>query len=559
MGRPGCDTRGVNLAELRELLRAEDPAASRTLESVLAFESSEWVVVYRDDLEDFTGDSLLAVLLRGDELKRARTQAGYDVSPGDGRPGFVTSYTDNGSETEYLPVGSEDVVPVVHVRLYNGPFPKTVELAEDFRLCWDLYEDRTRGEWVTVDEVGGRVVVAKWAGDDLMVSKRFLRRYQAARQLHLSMQFCVDRRGGDELKHLDAINVDIDEGDVRLAYHGSDGMLGGLDPKYFTRLVGKRLIPPPPVEQSSMRPYDDPAEFESFIIGIDAEGRPVEHICDPEMLANYFGKNPGAPHFLTPVFFGREVLEKYFADPDRYEVQDGYLSAAHSFGLPIDNALTDHVMVFLGDLGRGLPHREQRYWRSYNVAPPGPISETAFRRSFLGQWADSVRIEHRFIAAYEAANKAWRERFGWHLFRPLHEADAHLLRSLRVPVNLSFSQFDDQIVRLAKIAVGALDEKQIVAATAGADKVDGGINKLERLMSQEGLDPDPLCSALRHVQGVRSRSAAHNKSREFDMSILLDGAADLRTLFTKLLEALTAQLAALAETLGAGMPPEESS
>lgn len=542
----------MDVAELMELLRAEDPAASRTLQSVLAFE--EWVVVYRYDVKDFVGDSMLAVLLRGDELEQARTQAGYDVIPGNGRPGFVTTYGVGEPETQYQPVGTDEAVPLVHVRLYNGPFPTTVELAEDFRLCWDLFEDRDRREWVTVDEVGDRIVVAKWNGDDLVVAKRFLRRYQAARQLHLSLQFCVDRRGGDELEHLDSFNVDIDEGEVRLAYHGSNGILGGIDPAYFTRLVGKRIDPPPPIEQSGMAPYDDPPEFESFVIGVDAEGRPVEHICDPDTLANYFGKNPEAPHFLTPVFFGREVLEKYFADPDRYEVQDGYLSAAHSFGLPIDNALTDHVMVFLGDLGRSLPYREQRYWRSYNLAPPGPISETAIRRSFLGQWVDSVRIEHRFFAAYEAANKAWRHRFGWKLFRPLHEADAHLLRSLRVPVNPSFSQFDDQIVRLAKVVVGALDEKLIVAATTTSEKVNGGINKLARLLAEQSLDAEDLCAALRQVQGARSRSAAHNKSSEFDMAILLDGAPDLPTLFTSLLEDLTAQLRSLAVGLGSPHP-----
>jgi hypothetical protein len=41
-----------------------------------------------------------------------------------------------------------------------------------------------------------------------------------------------------------------------------------------------------------------------------------------------------------------------------------------SWGLSIDNALDDHVAVFLGDLG-GLPDREQQYWRSHNVTPPG--------------------------------------------------------------------------------------------------------------------------------------------------------------------------------------------
>jgi len=121
------------------------------------------------------------------------------------------------------------------------------------------------------------------------------------------LQFCVDRRGGDELKHLDTLNIDIDEGDVRLAYHGSNGILGGAADRYFTRLVGKRIISPPPVEKAGLPPFDGPQEYSHFIIGIDAEGDAVEHTCDPDQLANYFGKNPDAPHFLTPVFFRRDA------------------------------------------------------------------------------------------------------------------------------------------------------------------------------------------------------------------------------------------------------------
>lgn len=97
--------------------------------------------------------------------------------------------------------------------------------------------------------------------------------------------------------------------------------------------------------------------------------------------------------------------------------------------------------------------------------------------------------------------------------RPLHEADVHLFRSLRVPVNVSVSQFDDQIVRLAKVTVGALDEKPIVAATAGSEAVDGGINKLERLLAQEGgqdpssTDGQPVSEAGRCR--YRGRPARH--------------------------------------------------
>jgi hypothetical protein len=68
------------------------------------------------------------------------------------------------------------------------------------------------------------------------------------------------------------------------------------------------------------------------------------------------------------------------------------------------------------------------------------MSDTGFRRSILNQSVASDRIEHRFLAAYEQANSAWSARYRWPLFRPLHDADAHVLQALHVPTNPSISQ-----------------------------------------------------------------------------------------------------------------------
>lgn len=189
----------VNLNELSEFLAQQDVHASATLDALTAFEATEWVTVYRDRKVGDTEELRLAVLLQGDEPERAHDQAGFDFSAGDGRPGFVTWYDNGDSHTEYTAVGAGDVVPLVHVRYHDGDYPKTVELSEDFRLCWNLYEDRNRQEFLTTDEVGDPVVVAAWRNGDLVVHKKYLRRYQAARRLHLSIQVVADRRGGDEL------------------------------------------------------------------------------------------------------------------------------------------------------------------------------------------------------------------------------------------------------------------------------------------------------------------------------------------------------------------------
>ena len=64
-------------------------------------------------------------------------------------------------------------------------------------------------------------------------------------------------------------------------------------------------------------------------------------------VANYFGANKGAPDDLTPVCFRKEVLNDYYAQPEKYTVSDGYLTGGSLWSLYIDNNHPEAVMVFL--------------------------------------------------------------------------------------------------------------------------------------------------------------------------------------------------------------------
>jgi hypothetical protein len=58
-----------------------------------------------------------------------------------------------------------------------------------------------------------------------------------------------------------------------------------------------------------------PKKYLDFVIGVDDEGAEISFTSDPSKLANHFGANPGAPNYLTPVSFRKNVLENYFAQP----------------------------------------------------------------------------------------------------------------------------------------------------------------------------------------------------------------------------------------------------
>ncbi len=527
----------TTLAELRELLRAHDARTAERVGRIADNSPGEWLTVFERLQEEDRRESQFACLLTTAAATRALGRSSWDFDLGDGAPGFVVGGGDGQQSVEYRTAEADGVIPLVYYRTFSGVFPDTVELAEDFRLFWGLHYNAAEGKWSTIDENGDKIVVAEQNATALRIRRGFVRRYQAARQLALSLQFNVIHHGGDELRPLADINIEVAERSSHISYSGRPELFE--DDRYFTRCLGKFILEPPAIEVSGVWPFEPARRFAEFIIGVDENGANIEYTCNPDLLANYFGANADAPHFLTPVFFRRSVLDKYYADPDRYQIEDGYIRAGSLWGMPIDNALDEHIAVFLGDLAR-LPDEQQQYWRSFNVAPAGSLSETAVRRSFLNQFVDSDRIEYRFYQSYARLNEAWSSRFGWPIFKELHSGDAHLAHSLHVPTSTSFAPFDAQLTGLAKLVVDSLNEEMLTKKLTGKVPGEQGIGKLERFLESQGLGARGsfLCKTLRRVQGVRSRSSAHRKGSDFDETMVLDGAADLPSAFHNFLSSL---------------------
>ena len=292
----------------------------------------------------------------------------------------------------------------------------------------------------------------------------------------------------------------------------------GDDNKSISRLLGKRIILPPPFEKCGRWPFEERKEkFEEFIIGTDEEGEHILYTSNPAKLANYFGANPDAPHYLTPVFFKKEVLSKYYNNPEKFSVEDGYLRCGGLWGLRMDNDHPDLVMVFLGDLGQDLFHTEQLYWKSYNIPPEGKMSSTCFKRSFLAQFADPSSEDLTFKSQFSQFSTKWSEKFGWPLFLPLNDKDSHLFVSLRVPVTNDHSEFDSQILAIAKIIVDSLNEKELGKLIKDEANDLRGIAKLGQFLSEKAMpDHGNYIEFLKNLYALRSSGVGHRKGKRYE-------------------------------------------
>src|SRR3989344_4048779 len=251
--------------------------------------------------------------------------------------------------------------------------------------------------------------------------------------------------------------------------------------------------------------------FEKFKFK-NSSGKKMRFTCDESKLANYFGANPQAPHFLTPVFFKKEVLDKYYNKPSEFSVSDGYLSRGIKWGIYIDNNAKDCVIVYLGDL-EGLPHEEQQHWKLYNIIN-GNSSSVSFKRDFQAEFCSPTEPALFLKEKLALFNEKWKEKFSWDLFRPLNRKDEHHIKTLRTPDNEQ-KEFDEVVLSLNKIIIDSLNGAEM-KKDLSFEKDDKSITLFKKYLEQKHKFSSPdMILFLKDLQNLRTRGSAHRKGDDY--------------------------------------------
>ena len=449
---------------------------------------------------------------------------GWDLCLTDGKPSVWTHYkVGKVSNTVYCPFGNESgIEPLVIWRDFDGIREDFVELSQEFRLYHNLHPDPARKRFLHFNRDGDESEAARYTDEVFEIRTDLLLRFCAVKQMALGIFVDSFRNSLNTLQELGLAETRLPVSGSSFIYHAAfvpDSF--SLDKKFKTvgSLMGKKYILPGPM------PTDDREEkqegYQEFIIGSDAQGQPIKHTCNPNKLANYFGKNPTAPHYLTPVFFRADVLAKYYADPQKFSVEDGYLRCGGLWGMRMDNDHPDYVVAWLGDLGRDLSEAERNYWLSFNVAPEGrKISETNYKRAFLGVPTNPKKPDLVLKREYKHFCEQFKAANGWDFFLPLHNDDEHFLTGLRLLSKDNQAEFDSQLIALTKVLVDSLNEREITNGLTTLVENDKGITKLEKFLTERrATGYEPHVKFLRVLQDLRSKSAAHRKGSSYDKLI----------------------------------------
>ena len=451
-------------------------------------------------------------LVKKDMVLQVFRDCSWDIQKDCSCPGFEGGSDGYLYRANFLDEGFE---ALLHYRDFFGIKSNYVELSQEFVLLNNLRFDAKNNAYYAMYENGEEEIAVKYEDScSLSIKLKFLRKYAAAKQMAILLFFDIRTSRTGSLKELGLQKFNEESKSDNLFYDIWGGEMTGPQ-VVFSVIMGKKIIYPMPVEECGYWPYEKQRQYEEFIIGLDEQGNEITFTSNPNKLANYFGANPQAPHYLTPVFFKREVLQKYIAEPEKYEIRDGHLYCGSLWGMEIDNHHKSCIATYLGDLGRNLPESEQSYWKSYNIVGDEGLSKTSFERDFYCIPSESNMIDHKFQLDYLNLNKEWQKKYQWPLFLNLSQEDQYNFEQIRIPLTDSQPEFDQLVLSLTKVLIDSVNEKAIGKEIEQQTDLKG-IGKLQAWIEKANVEGySGHIQFLKDLQELRSTGTAHSKGKGY--------------------------------------------
>jgi len=227
-----------------------------------------------------------------------------------------------------------------------------------------------------------------------------------------------------------------------------------LEPGRASYIRGVQVIEPRITKEIAARQYAygkrTERQYASFIALDWKNGRVVEISCAPDKTANYFTKSD-LPFETSPAFFRPEVLLRYKADPEKYQIAHRSITCRGAWSLSsFDINEAGQVHAYICDL-RTLPFDEQLYWKSHNEAPKAGISKRAYATDFEAKWFD----EYDALSSVKHRIHEWnRKCVPWWTLR-----NKGLPDRVNYPVTSSVEEWSEELLNLDKLVVEGFEHQ----------------------------------------------------------------------------------------------------
>lgn len=256
----------------------EDPlvylSQAKNIAEIDSLGCGEWTIIYEHRNTEKGGRCSYSALMSRQKAHDALKQQSWDISIGSGMPGFIRTHDGDHEVTTYNRFSRYGIEPLIYCRSFGGIKPKQYDLNEEFRLFHNLYHDRHNDRYIHVDDRGGEMVAAEIGEGRARVLTHLLRQYLAARQLALALFF--DHRAKSELA-IAEVRCQLSPRVMTTEDRCYAFSIGEVGNGVLSRLIGKKIILPPPESECGIWPYDTEEDVQNveFIIGVDEHGKPI--------------------------------------------------------------------------------------------------------------------------------------------------------------------------------------------------------------------------------------------------------------------------------------------
>ncbi|MDD2312442.1 MAG: hypothetical protein PHT14_07875 [Petrimonas sp.] len=395
----------------------------------------------------------------------------------------------------YRPFANKGIEPLIINRNFSidGKSITYTDLSEELIFYFNLYEEvenKQNRKYYYIN-YGEKNLVIKVESNNVYIKYRFLMEYLAIRRRHYMICFKFEAESSND----NPWNLDFKPtpgGDKGVETNDNDTIINRLVRRVFlimqSCVTGKKLLCYKSIEEVGCH-YESDCIYESFVVGFDEIGREKKASCESNE--------------LLPVFFSKDVLDKYYSDPT-FTIEWSRLSNKY-FSLKMDNNHDSYVVVFLKDLAF-LPHKEQLHWKAHNISPSAEytLSRSYYNSMILGNWNCGNETEDLLLKEkYSNFNVGWFKKYAWYLFKPLAGHQLDFYKSLHIPTSNKMEEFCNQIETLALMFVDSINVKNLKTLVV-PEKDDKHINLLKKFLMKEGIQDDLIIEFLRNLQTLRS-------------------------------------------------------
>lgn len=317
--------------------------------------ATEMVTVYRQmgSPRDYFIFSALIPLDQVEHILSEKNVSSGGPENMDGMPTAFGDYTKDGKkQVKYFRYGmQEGFEPLIINRFFGGIRESYNEISEEFRLFHNLYHDKKTDTYIKIDDAGNEITVAVVKSDEVKIRLKEIQQFLAIKEMYLSMLFEFNEYSRYTLEELGLNDVEpkFKRNGLMSWRHGYSGETNRYREGFQSdsRLRGRKLIKPFPKSKSSFGDFAEEPKYVEFIVDVDENGDEISYTCDPYRLSDGFGENLGAASKYTIVHFRKQVLDKYYNEPNKYTVEDSIVRCPSLWSMQIDNHNPDKVCVFL--------------------------------------------------------------------------------------------------------------------------------------------------------------------------------------------------------------------